>query len=236
MIYRRAVLFDCGGTLIHMDPPKEKIVSDFLREEGINIGIDDVKLAYRIVDFGLKQSIESQRTAEMKEDFLINYNIRLFEALGLSLKGNQWARKLLKKFKKRKKWIPFPDTFSALSCLKQEGFLLGVVANWHESLVDLLDKINVSQFFSLILSSVEVNEEKPNPRIVQYTMRKMHITPDETFYIGDEYEVDVIVARRAGVEPVLIDRGNNFPYADCSRFPTLLEFANYLINIRKSED
>lgn len=214
---------------------KEKIVSDFLQEERISIAVENIKIAYRIVDFCFKQSIETQKTSKEKEDFLIAYNTQLFKVLGLSLKSNLWAEKLFEKFENCKRWILFPDTFSTLDLLKQAGFTLAVVANWDKNLIDLLDQFNVSQFFTLILSSAEINEEKPNPRIIHYAMKKMHIIPDGTFYVGNEYEMDVIVARRAGVEPILIDRDNILPYADCLKFLSLSEMATYLINIQKEK-
>lgn len=234
MNYRRAILFDCGGTLIHMEPSREQIVFDFLKEKEINIDVENVRLAYRIVDFSFKQRIENQKTEKTKENFLINYNTQLFKVLGLSLIGKQWAKKLLQKFKKKKKWVLFPDTISSLNILKQADFLLGVAANWDKSIVSLLDQFNISQFFSVIISSVEVMEEKPNPRIIQHAIQKMCLPLTEAFYVGNEYEIDVVAARKAGVVAVLIDRDNYLPYADCLRFATLLEMANYLTrNYRK---
>jgi len=53
-------------------------------------------------------------------------------------------------------------------------------------------------------------------------------SPNETYYVGDEYEVDVVGARNAGIEPILIDRDNILPFADCLRFTSLSQMAAYL--------
>jgi FMN phosphatase YigB (HAD superfamily) len=60
-------------------------------------------------------------------------------------------------------------------------------------------------------------------------MDELRVSPDDkTYYVGDEYEIDVIGARNAGLVPILIDRNNNLPFADCLRFNTLSQMCIYL--------
>ena len=42
-------------------------------------------------------------------------------------------------------------------------------------------------------------------------------------YIGNEYIADVVGAREAGLTPVLIDRNNRLPAADCWRIRALAD-------------
>jgi putative hydrolase of the HAD superfamily len=230
MIRARVILFDCGDTLVCLDPPKEKIVYDFLRAEGVRVPLDQIKTAYRLVDFCIKQSIETEQNSEVKKEFLITYNAQLLKALGLSLKENLWAKNLHERFRDCRRWVLLPDTISTLQSLEQKGFILGVVANWDENLGRLLNGLGIGRFFRLIVSSRAVNEEKPDPGIIKHALRKLAANPSEAIYVGNEYEVDVIAARRAGVKPILIDRHGFLPYADCLRFGGLSEMAAYLGN------
>lgn len=158
------------------------------------------------------------------------YNGQLLKALGLSLRGDLWAGKLHEKFRDCRRWVLLPDTISTLQSLEEEGFILGVVANWDESLGNLLNGLGIGRFFRLVVSSRAINEEKPSPRIIEHALRQLNSSPSEAMYVGNEYEVDVIAARRAGVKAILIDRDGFLPYADCLRFGSLSEMATYLRN------
>jgi len=230
MVKQKTILFDCGGTLVQLDPPAEKIAADFLREEGINITIADVKLAYRIVNSYLKQSSLNLRSPKEKQDFLIRYNMELFKILGLSSNGESWAKRLFQRFSKYKRWGLFPDTTSALMSLKEHGFSLGIVANWDSGLPNLLKQLNIDYLFALVISSTKVGVEKPSPEIFHLAMEGIGTHANESYYVGDEYEVDVIGARSAGIEPILIDRDNILPFADCLSFTGLSQMAAYLMS------
>lgn len=231
MVKKRTILFDCGDTLVHLDPPKENIVVEFLHEEGINISIDDVKLAYRIVNFHLKQSSLNLGSSVEKQDFLINYNIQLLKVLGLSSRAEFWSERLFHRFNVYKKWVLFSDVTLALTSFKKQQFLLGVVANWESGLQNLLKQLNIDHLFDLIMSSADAGIEKPSSQFFLLALEKIGAHPLETYYVGNEYEVDVIGARTVGIEPILIDRDNILPSADCLRFTSLLQTATYLMHI-----
>ena len=57
--------------------------------------------------------------------------------------------------------------------------------------------------------------EKPDPRIFQAALEPLGIAPEGVLYVGDIYEVDVVGARRAGMDVVLLDPAGNTPGATC---------------------
>jgi REG-2-like HAD superfamily hydrolase len=225
-----AIIFDCADTLIHLDPTPEKITTDFLKEKGVNIGIRDVKTAYRIVNFNMKQSSIKFNNARKKKEFLIEYNKQLIKALGLYSNSEEWAKQLYDRFSKHKMWAVFHDTIPALNALRECDFMLGVVANWDATLRSVLEKLSISAFFDILISSGEVGLEKPSPEIFDLALKALDVSADRTFYIGNEYEIDVIGARNSGIRPVLIDRDNIFRFADCLRFKNLSEMSEYFKN------
>ena len=51
----------------------------------------------------------------------------------------------------------------------------------------------------------------------------------DAVYIGDQYEIDVVGARGAGMYPILIDRTDFHPdITDCPRIRTLAEVTDYV--------
>lgn len=231
-----AILFDCADTLIHLDPTAEKITQDFLKEKGVNISIRDVKTAYRIVNFHIKQSSIKLNNARKKKEFLVHYNKQFMKALGLYSHSEEWAEQLYYRFGKYKTWALFHDTVPALNALKKYAFVLGVVANWDATLHSVLEKLGLNTFFDALISSGEVGLEKPSAAIFDLALKTLHISADRTFHVGNEYEVDVIGARNSGIRPVLIDRDNIFRFADCLRFKNLSEMSEYFINALEREN
>lgn len=52
-----------------------------------------------------------------------------------------------------------------------------------------------------MVSSEEAGVEKPNPKIFHDCLRKLHVQPNESLYIGDSFERDVCGAHAAGMLP-----------------------------------
>jgi len=102
-------------------------------------------------------------------------------------------------------WSAVPvSTRSALGRLRAAGLLLGVVSNSEGRVEEALVAAGLRQFFDVVVDSAVVGIEKPDPRIFQAALQALGVSPDETLFIGDLYEVDVIGARSAGIEAVLL--------------------------------
>jgi HAD superfamily hydrolase (TIGR01549 family) len=96
------------------------------------------------------------------------------------------------------------STPRALARLKAAGLALGVVSNSEGRVEEALLAAGLRQYFDVVVDSALVGIEKPDPRIFQAALQALGVSPDETLYVGDLYEVDVIGARAAGIEPVLV--------------------------------
>ena len=96
------------------------------------------------------------------------------------------------------------STPSALSRLKAAGFLLGVVSNSEGRVEEALAAAGLRQFFDVVVDSARVGIEKPDPRIFQAALEALSVSPDEALYVGDLYEVDILGARSAGIDAVLL--------------------------------
>ena len=91
-----------------------------------------------------------------------------------------------------------PGAVAALDALAGAGLALACVANWDVSLLDHLDRLDVSQRFAAIVPSAAAGVEKPDPRIFDVALSRLGVSPTRALHIGDD-EVDRLGASRAGI-------------------------------------
>jgi putative hydrolase of the HAD superfamily len=126
-------------------------------------------------------------------------------------------------------WELYPDVLPALSTLRAAGYRIGVVSNWTATLELTLAQVGLAEQFDIVACSAVVGAMKPDPRIFQYALGALDLEPPSALYVGDHYEVDVLGARNAGMEAVLIVR-NETPdvAADSTTIRTLHELCSIL--------
>jgi len=77
-----------------------------------------------------------------------------------------------------------------------------------------------------------VGIEKPDPQIFALALARMGIAPDDALYVGDLYEVDVVGARAAGLDVVLLDPHDVHSDLDVLRARDVVEVADMLLAAR----
>jgi len=82
----------------------------------------------------------------------------------------------------------------------------------------------------VVLDSALVGVEKPDPAIFRAALAAIGVAPAEALYVGDLYDVDVVGARAAGMEAVLLLPDAAGPGPDCRRFSSLAALADDLLN------
>lgn len=219
----KAVFFDFGDTLATLVPAKEELFIRAARSVGLQLELEAVKRAYQVVDFHNKYSSVQVRD---RDGFYHKYNEQLAEALGISSYFSRLHPVLVAQFRDDKRWELFDEVPEVLRRLRQQGLSLALVANWDSSLSALAEQLGIRQAFAAIVSSQAAGVEKPDPAIFQLAVAELSLSvkTDRILYVGNEYRADVIGARAAGLTPVLIDRGQLYPHADCPRFTSLLEW------------
>jgi FMN phosphatase YigB (HAD superfamily) len=74
-----------------------------------------------------------------------------------------------------------------------------------------------------VAASAALGAEKPDRACFDAFLARNALDPARTLYIGDEYIADVVGSRGVGMAPVLIDRKNRLPAADCLRIRALTD-------------
>ncbi len=225
-----AVIFDAGGTLIEMHPPRQNIISNVLAEHGHKI--ESTSVAKALVkadrtfddDFGMCDGKEESW-------YWMKYDDLLFKELGIDGDGEMLMKAIHGRFHellpKAESWVAYPDTKPVLKDLKKRDLKLGMVSNATDLLRRVLDSLELTQYFEFIIISEEVGVRKPSKKIFQLAINEAGTSPNRTVYVGDKLAVDVQGAKRAGMNAVLIDRDDAFPDAKCIRARDLNFFRTY---------
>jgi putative hydrolase of the HAD superfamily len=127
-----------------------------------------------------------------------------------------------------------PGTREALERLRSSGLRLGVVSNSDGRVEEALIASGLRDCFAVVLDSALVGVEKPDPAIFRAALDALGVAPAEALYVGDLYDVDVLGARAAGMEAVLLVPEDAASAPDCASFASLAALADDLLNGERS--
>lgn len=102
---------------------------------------------------------------------------------------------------------PVPDGPETLAELKKRGFVLGIVTDtmypleWKKR---RLEKAGVADFIDIIACSTALGVHKPDPAIYQYAIQQLHLSPQETAFVG-HLAVELDGARSAGMVTIAVN-------------------------------
>lgn len=218
-----AIVFDCGDTLLHLDPPRETIFREAAAEIGVELSAETAARAYECVDFAIASgALPTRIGGAAAQRRAVNEALCL--ALGIESLADRLHPKLLERFSERRRWRPFDD---AREALERIGRLapLHVLANWDGALAERLAEAGLGDRFVSIVASDSLGVEKPAAACFAAFAACTGIDPARSLYVGNDYVADVVGARRAGFRAVLVDRTNRRPAADCLRVASLLDLA-----------
>ncbi len=106
---------------------------------------------------------------------------------------------------------PFPGLHEVLGELQGREYRLHVLSNNSSILPLQLDLIGTSDYFDTVSWSEEMGVEKPDPRIFQMALERIGAAAEDTVYVGDSFEADVLGAEGAGIVPIHADHRRRRP-------------------------
>lgn len=211
----RALLFDAGGTLIH--PDGRRVCS----AAGIPFRVEVFRNAEAAAVGAVRAWIDEhpQSTdAERLSPFLD----AMLEALGVEEGAERLeaARRVVAEHRAENLWsAPADGAEEVLEALKARGYRLGVISNADGRVRALLESAGLCGFLELVVDSAEAGLEKPDSRIFLLATERLGLPANACAYVGDIYEIDVLGARAAGLEALLI--GDSPAPASVARVPNL---------------
>jgi putative hydrolase of the HAD superfamily len=229
----KAVFFDLYHTLVRYEPPQEELEAKVLKDFGIDVSPEVFRRPLVTADEFIYQEIArrplSQRSQEEKMALYAQYQGIVLKEAGIEA-GEKLVLGMLGKMQQFKmKLVLFDDVVPALNDLKGRGLILGLISNVEKDMTATLDELGLPLWLEIVVTSQDSGFNKPQPEIFQEALRRAGVQPAEAMYVGDQYQVDVIGANRAGMKGVLLDRhGYLKEITDCLRIRSLTELAEHL--------
>jgi len=222
----RAIFFDAGGTLIHLDAA---FMITALAEQGMHRD----QAAFQQADLDARRAVvawlASPQAGGEHARWLV-YARALVDALGCTAEQEAALRAAVRtRHEAARLWShTLGGTAEALAELRAAGYTLGVVSNADGRVETFLANAGLLASLDFVIDSARVGFDKPDPRIFAVACARAGVHPAEALHVGDVYEVDVLGARAAGVTPVLFDPDDLRPDADCLRIRSISELPQRL--------
>ena len=210
----RAIIFDAGNTLLQMN---YAAIAGFLAGRGHSVSPGLVHESELLARVRLDRHIAPGASTE-STGIHGRYLRYVLEHLGIMDAGEieataEWRRRYN---------LPVglwnradPEAAPALARVKAAGLVAGVISNSNGSVRTILEGTGLARDLDFIIDSAVVGVEKPDRRIFELALHAAGVPAAAAVYVGDLYSVDVLGARGAGIEAVLLDPRGYWGPRDC---------------------
>ena len=189
-----AYLFDLDGTLVDTAPDLSRALNHTLASAGLR-DVDE-SLTRHWVGHGVRATLEAA-----------------FEHLGVRAEAGELDRHQAALVDHYAAHIadyslPYPAVVETLAALTARA-PLAVVTNKPTDLSKrLLDALDLTQYFDVVVGRGTTEHFKPHPEPALYACERLDKPPGRVLFVGDS-ETDVLCARAAGCDVVLYRHGYN---------------------------
>lgn len=218
------LFLDAGGVLVHPDWAR---VSEALGRHGVGASAEALCAAEPRAKRELDASVPATNDAARG---WLYFDLVLAQAGIPRSDATEAALAELRAYHSRfNLWQSVPEEVRpSLARFRAAGLRLVVVSNANGTLHGLFDRLGLTPFVDHVFDSHQEKVEKPDPRFFTLALERSSSRPERTVHVGDLYQVDVVGARSAGLEAVLLDAGGLYPEADCPRVRSLGALADAL--------
>jgi len=210
----RAVTFDAAGTLIRLTAPLGERYARWAGTSNVDVLPEEIEMVFpRAFSVMFARRLAGGDAAwDMNND---EEWWREVASLSFILAGRPVPeasfRDLFQAFAGKKAWGLYQDVPGILESLSRLGLPLGMISNFDERLLIVLDELDISRYFDAVILSSRAGITKPDPVIFRQGAREMGLEVSEILHVGDSYSEDYLGAKQAGMKALLLDRSRQFP-------------------------
>ncbi|HSW58318.1 MAG TPA: HAD family hydrolase [Dehalococcoidales bacterium] len=223
----RGVFFDWFNTLAGYEVPRELLYQKVFSRHGIELTLRTIFKGIQRGDrYYFTQGaplLNTPRTPEALARHYILYAQYIAGEAGLDIPvATQLAivQQTLSEFSG--KMVLFEDVLPAIQELKRKHLKIGVITNADARVLSAIQSSAIGNLVDFVTTSEEAGAEKPDSAIFRQALKKAGLEASETVFTGDQYENDVVGARGAGMDAILLDRWDALPDSpDYIRIQTL---------------
>jgi putative hydrolase of the HAD superfamily len=202
-----ALLLDALGTLVALRPPAPRLQAELAARFGVAISPAEADRAIAAEISYYRSHLDDGRDPAALADL----RERCAEALRRALPPTpELARvgtpALTGALLASLQFEPFADARPVLEAAHAAGRRLVVVSNWDVSLHEVLARLGLAPLLDGIVTSAEAGARKPAVEIFSHALEIAGAGAADAIHVGDSVEEDVVGARAAEIEPVLVRR------------------------------
>ena len=199
-----------------------------LEQHGHVVGEAELQAAWEAADTWFWDDYHRPDNATWTDDALIEATWRDYHSRMLRELGMEEQRELLDLVLESQfapdAWELYPDVLPALTELRSsDGVKIGVVSDWGSNLEGILAALGLDRYLDFALASGAAGMAKPDPGFFRLALERAGVEPADALMVGDSYRADVLGARSAGIEGLLLDRNGDAAVEDVRVIRSLAE-------------
>jgi putative hydrolase of the HAD superfamily len=211
----RVVFFDFGGTLAEPIVDPLDVWLELVHDLSLPGNRDDLERALAAANAWFQTAVFDHhgRTAELWRQ----YDRLVLASLGERDSRERLVTAIQERFDRVAWSRVYPETRPVLEGLRDRGCTLHIISNATDEILGRIKDLGLAGYFESITYSQEAGANKPDPAPFRLALRRADCAPGDAIHVGNTYEEDIVGARGAGITPVLVDRDDARPAADCLR-------------------
>ena len=205
-VTQRVICFDATGTLIELNESVGEVYHRIALEHGVDLPgwrLDDAfrRILRRAPTRGVDgDTIATRRQREV--DWWFERVRETFQATDSTARFEDFptfASALFDAYRAADLWRLRPGASRMLARLRDQEWTMAVVSNFDHRLPEILEALDISQFFEFISIPSESGTAKPDRRVFDLVSEALK-TPLETFfYLGDDAKEVLAAISRLGL-------------------------------------
>jgi putative hydrolase of the HAD superfamily len=223
----RLVCLDAGFTLLSPRRTLAQSLAGVLEQHGHVIDQAELQAAWEAADAWFWDDYHRPDNATWTDDALIEATWRDYHSLMLRELGLEEQRQLLDLVLESQfapdAWELYPDVLPMLGELRAGGVAVGIISDWGSNLESILASLGIERYLDFTLASGATGLAKPDPALFRLAATRVGVDPGDALMVGDSYRADVLGARAAGMDGLLLDRAGDATVDDVRIIRSLAE-------------
>jgi len=194
------VVFDVVGTLVEPSPSVAVAYQQAALRHGLTVDADVIQLRFKAawrqqeaVDAATVPAFATSRSREAERWRAIVDEVFSGSPVSGAIFADLWEH-----FGRVESWQPLAHGRDLVRLAIDAGTTVALASNFDERLLAIAERLEPLSWVPHVFASSEIGWRKPAPEFFRWVERRLGCEPADVLLVGDDPELDVAAARRAG--------------------------------------